>query len=360
MKIIIIGSGWFGNYLAYKISQKFEVKIFEKNNDIMQEAAKWNQRRLHMGFHYPRSYDTIYQTVEGYSLFKNEFPFFSNKIQNNLYGVAESSLVSSDSYINIYKKLKIPFDILSKNDKKKFGLKNIDAVIRVNEEEINYYAAYNFFKKVNQKITTLNCKVNEINLSKNIISTDLGIYHFDFLINTSYIDNNIKVDQNYNEIPLKYEICAVPIYKNMSSSSIYNSFSYTVMDGDFCSLYQFDQELFSLTSVQHTPLIRMDKRDFQEFMKLDMKSRAELSESVFIKNGSQDIFEKILYNYISADKLSIKFIANNLVTKVKYHDDDNDRRDTKISFNNRYIIVYPGKIDSIHSSYGHISKYIIS
>ena len=59
MRIAIIGAGFYGTYIAYKLSEqkKYEVSIFEKNKNICCAASN-NQYRLHTGFHYPRSIDT--------------------------------------------------------------------------------------------------------------------------------------------------------------------------------------------------------------------------------------------------------------------------------------------------------------
>ena len=59
-KIAIIGAGWFGCYIGYElIKSGYDIKIFEKEKNIFLGASGFNQNRLHLGFHYPRSYKTI-------------------------------------------------------------------------------------------------------------------------------------------------------------------------------------------------------------------------------------------------------------------------------------------------------------
>ena len=58
MKFLIIGAGFFGLSIAIKIKEKYpnsEVKIFEKEKDILMGASGKNQFRCHLGFHYPRA-----------------------------------------------------------------------------------------------------------------------------------------------------------------------------------------------------------------------------------------------------------------------------------------------------------------
>ncbi len=58
-KIAVVGAGIFGITTALKLSEKHEVDLYEANSDIMQAASAINQFRLHRGYHYPRSPQTI-------------------------------------------------------------------------------------------------------------------------------------------------------------------------------------------------------------------------------------------------------------------------------------------------------------
>ena len=86
-KIAIIGAGWFGCHIASEIIKlnKFDVQIFEKNNEIFEEASTNNQNRLHLGFHYPRSKETRTQSKKGFKKFLGIYPFLCSKVKNNIY-----------------------------------------------------------------------------------------------------------------------------------------------------------------------------------------------------------------------------------------------------------------------------------
>ena len=68
MKVAIVGAGFYGTYIGYKLSKinNLKVDLFEKNKNICLEVAQNNQYRLHTGFHYPRSINTINQTIKGF------------------------------------------------------------------------------------------------------------------------------------------------------------------------------------------------------------------------------------------------------------------------------------------------------
>ena len=56
--IIIIGSGWYGLHILKYLKENFNylnIILLEKNNDIFQNSSNYNQNRLHLGYHYPRS-----------------------------------------------------------------------------------------------------------------------------------------------------------------------------------------------------------------------------------------------------------------------------------------------------------------
>ena len=102
--ICIIGGGFYGCYIAKRIKENFKninIEIYEKNTDLITEAGKNNQYRLHLGFHYPRSLETIKQTQEGSKIFINEFKNFVSKPKKNIYLIHKKSLVSFKRYKKI-------------------------------------------------------------------------------------------------------------------------------------------------------------------------------------------------------------------------------------------------------------------
>ena len=60
-KIIIIGTGWYGLHIFLfikKYYKNFKLIIVEENNEIFNNSSNFNQNRLHIGYHYPRSHRT--------------------------------------------------------------------------------------------------------------------------------------------------------------------------------------------------------------------------------------------------------------------------------------------------------------
>ena len=59
MKIVVIGGGWYGMhiYRVLKKCDKVDLLVLEKNT-LFEGSSLNNQNRLHLGYHYPRSFKT--------------------------------------------------------------------------------------------------------------------------------------------------------------------------------------------------------------------------------------------------------------------------------------------------------------
>jgi hypothetical protein len=75
MKIAVVGGGIFGITAAWFLAKdNFSVDLYEKEDDIFKAASGINQYRLHRGYHYPRSKETILTCLHGEKEFKEVYP----------------------------------------------------------------------------------------------------------------------------------------------------------------------------------------------------------------------------------------------------------------------------------------------
>ena len=75
MKVAFVGGGFYGIMASLEAAKKNHIKdlaIFEKKESLMQAAGKYNQARLHLGFHYPRSEEAIFQSKSGFNLYQKK------------------------------------------------------------------------------------------------------------------------------------------------------------------------------------------------------------------------------------------------------------------------------------------------
>jgi len=74
-KVAVIGGGLFGSVASCHLSRNgYEVHLFEKNESLLSGTTARNTNRLHLGFHYPRDWETASQSLQAASKFIEEFP----------------------------------------------------------------------------------------------------------------------------------------------------------------------------------------------------------------------------------------------------------------------------------------------
>lgn len=322
--IIIIGSGWYGLYSALLLQDKYNVIILEKNSEIFENSSNYNQNRLHLGYHYPRSYKTRQICLNNYNKFINKFRNMVDFIDNNYYCISKESLIDFETYKQIFNDPVYKHTFVKNN-----FIKNIDGdIINTQEKIINSVKAKEYFKKnikCEIKYNYLVLDIKQIN-NKVIINNDLTC---DILINCTYNQLNLS-KKNYI-----YENTISFIYERINFKDEYDSI--TIMDGDFFSLFPRDIEkkLYSLTHVKHTPFMKED-----EYLKL--KNNVDDSEILNINKWMVQDVLKYLPNFNNEYKLITHFISY----KCKLIS-NNDTRECVIEQDNNVISVNCGKIIGI-------------
>lgn len=67
------------------------VCLYERDTRIFNGASGWNQYRLHDGYHYPRSEETMQQLNKCTPIFINRYPQLIRKLQRNIYAIAQGT-----------------------------------------------------------------------------------------------------------------------------------------------------------------------------------------------------------------------------------------------------------------------------
>ena len=327
--IIIAGAGWYGLHVAYKYQYKYNIIILEKNPEIFMESSYKNQNRLHLGFHYPRSYKTRKMCKNGYDLFLKDYMEITDEIDKNYYCISNESLLDYETYIHIFQQEEYNFDIVENN----INLKNINGnLIKVNEMLINHIRAKKFFYD-NLKNVKIICNYNVSNVCQD-----------DFFV---YIDNKFKcdlfLDCTYGKLNINnttnnylYEITVSHVYKKIKE---YDVDCITIMDGKLPSLFirEKDKNLYSLTHVEYTPLFMSHNKN--EIMQYEpQKERIEIS-----KLQMEMEIKKYIHNF---DEI---FIYDSFYIGYKIKKNDNtDSRTCNITKNGNIVSVNCGKITGIY------------
>lgn len=325
-KIAVIGAGWYGCHIAKTlIERQHNVTIFESGNSIFSGASKRNQNRLHLGFHYPRDYATRSQSMDGYKWFRERYAHLIQPVHNNYYAIARNgSHIDYHTYLQIMQatglSYEIPIDPLVE-------LVDVEGLIQVDEMLINNELAKNFFwNELNDHIF-LN---SMIDLSDRSILDNMRS-EFNYVIDCTWQTANRLSCYN-----VYYEPCVYFYYKNRRL----HDFALTVMDGPFVSLYPYSKDIYTLTSVEHTPIGQFENYDIAKEAIFNIQN----SSAIELKKVK---FEEAIKRWYPAFDSHFEYVAPEFSMKTKIQS-STDFRGTLVHSESRLISIFSGKIDTIN------------
>ena len=338
MKIIIIGAGWYGlhSYIFLKSNLKdCDIKILEKDKIFFNNSSNFNQNRLHLGYHYPRSYKTRKLCLNGYKKFINKYREVIDFIDFNYYLIANNSFIDYDTYMSIFSDNHYHHNII-----KNTTFTNIDGnIINTKEKIINSNKVKKLFKKkFNKNDLTLGYEVKKISRNDNkiVINDDLEC---DLLIDCTYNQLNLS-KKKYT-----YELTISLLYDRTNFDEHFESI--TVMDGPFFSLFPRDisKKTYTLTHVTYTPLIKSNKiEDIEKYV-------LQKDTVINIKNKMEETVLNIYPNF--KKNFCYKSYFTSYKCKVNC---TNDSRECIIEENNNIINVNCGKIIGIFEFEEYLKK----
>jgi glycine/D-amino acid oxidase-like deaminating enzyme len=96
--VIVVGGGLFGLTAALRLAPRYRTLVLEEQADVLLGASYVNQNRLHSGFHYPRSLETAYESIDAYEAFEARFGAALRPHENYYAVVADGSETSPSEY----------------------------------------------------------------------------------------------------------------------------------------------------------------------------------------------------------------------------------------------------------------------
>ena len=336
IRIAILGAGWFGCFIGTELKKRgYQFDIYEKNSKIFSNASGNNQNRLHLGFHYPRSYKTREMSQIGFYKFKKNLPNFSNKINNNIYAIANDNrnLTSFKKFISAMNSSNLNFKII---DVKKTSLKKISHAIKCDEEIINQDKAITFFKKNLKKNLHFNKNVKKI--KKNGKKFLINRIEYDFVINCTWQQSFAS-----KKLKLIYENCLIPLYE----LKVKKHPAYTIIDGPFFTFYPWKKKHFGLYSVKYS---RVNKsKSINKILKLN--KNLSLKNKNSIKRKIENQFSKFYPEFKKKFKFE-RYLTS--IRTILYN--KNDARVCLVENNNNFINILSGKIDHIFYAASEVTK----
>jgi hypothetical protein len=130
-RVAVAGAGLFGCTAALELSAAgYQVDLYERHDDIIQEASAINQYRVHRGYHYPRSDDTVNECLNALPIFMKSYGLavMRDEVKESFYAIAsKNSKVSATEYLNFLNRHQLEYEIVE-------NLPNTDLTVRVRED----------------------------------------------------------------------------------------------------------------------------------------------------------------------------------------------------------------------------------
>jgi len=346
MKIAVIGGGIFGITTAITLAQSNSVELFEKNNEILQAASGSNQYRVHRGYHYPRSKDTVLGIIKSENSFQNLFAEAIITNYEHYYCIAKQhSLTSPQQFLDFCNEFGLTF---TKSEISCVNNDSIELCLKVKESLYDPQKlreiSWKKLKKNNVKVN-LNTKVND-ELFKN----------FDWVIICTYSNLNSLI-QNHPELQKQYqfELCEKPVVKLPES---FKNKSIVVMDGPFMCIDPLaNTNLHLLCNVVN----EIHQTNIGLFPKIDEKY-LPLLDSGIIKNPTITNYDKFIQSSIpffpeieSAEHIGSLFTVRAVPPRVE----DTDARPTQVTqIDENTITIFSGKITTCVEAANEVKKII--
>lgn len=255
---VIIGAGLYGMYSALKCGQAGQkVLVIECDSAPFKRATYINQARVHMGYHYPRSYSTAIKSAHYFERFCEDYGFCILTEFDQVYATsANFSWTNADAFRKFCKDADIRCDDVAPT--KYFNPGMCDGAYLTTEytydaqilkrwflEQISKYSSieilYNHrVEKIVRNTATWTIKAGDVNAET------------PYILNATYAGvNEIHQMIGVEPFKIKYELCEI-ILCNVSDN--FKDTGITVMDGPFFSIMPFGKTGYhSLTSVAFTP-----------------------------------------------------------------------------------------------------------
>ena len=255
---IIFGAGLYGLYAAQKCGTAGQrVLVLERDPGPFMRATYINQARVHMGYHYPRSYSTAIKSAHYFQRFCQDYGFCLHTEFDQIYATsAHFSWTNAAEFRRFCAAAGIRCDDVAPT--KYFNPGLCDGAFLTTEYTYDAQVLKHWFLEqlaaLPQVTVLYNHRPEQIRKAGSVWQVKAGDITAEapYLLNAAYAGvNDVHALLELPPFKIKYEKCEIilcTVDERLKGTGI------TVMDGPFFSLMPFGQTgLHSLTSVTFTP-----------------------------------------------------------------------------------------------------------
>ena len=329
----VIGGGIFGCTIAIELARAgYTVTLFERAGDIMTAASGINQYRMHRGYHYPRSPETIRSSKATTPLFEEEYSDAIIRNNTHYYAIAkEGSKITGEQFLHVLKEEGLPYTVVTPPH---INAAVVDVVVEVEEHLYDPALLYELITKRLQELRI------EVKRNTEVDVDDLDDYDFVVVATYANLNGSLKgrVDKHHD---YQFEVCekiVVEIPDELKGTST------VVMDGPFMCFDPLGSTGYAVMGhVEHA----IHERSFGSAAAIPSDIKPLLNKGI-IKNPPVTNFPKFIAESVkfmpalmNARHVGSMFTIRTVLPKV----DATDERPTIIeSLDHRVFTVYSGKI----------------
>lgn len=255
---IILGAGLYGLYAAQKCGAAGQrVLVLEKDPGPFMRATYINQARVHMGYHYPRSYSTAIKSARYFERFCRDYEFCLLQEFDQVYATsAHFSWTSAGEFRRFCAAAGIRCDDVA--PAKYFQPGQCDGAFLTTEYTYDAKVLKEHFlrelaalPKVEVRYSRRPEKIERVGGAWRVTAGETCA-EAPFLLNATYAGvNEVHAMLGFEPFKIKYELCEIIL---CTVSEALQGTGITVMDGPFFSIMPFGKTGYhSLTSVTFTP-----------------------------------------------------------------------------------------------------------
>ncbi len=255
---IIIGAGIYGLYAALRCGATGQqVLVLERDDAPFKRATYINQARVHMGYHYPRSFSTAIKSAHYFDRFCKDFGFCNLTEFDQIYATSTHfSWTNAQEFRTFCAAAGIRCDDIAPSKFFNSGL--CDGAFVTTEYTYDAQILKKWFLEQLEKLSNVKIKysqtIEKIEKLEDrwLVTTNGEKAETPFILNATYAGvNDIHAMLGYEPFKIKYELCEIILCK---VSDNLRNVGLTVMDGPFFSIMPFGKTGYhSLTSVTFTP-----------------------------------------------------------------------------------------------------------
>ena len=255
---LIIGSGLYGLYAALRCGEAGRrVLVLECDSAPFKRATYINQARVHMGYHYPRSFSTAIKSAHYFERFCRDYGFCNLVDFDQVYATSASfSWTNAREFLDFCRAAEIRCDAIATERFFQSGV--CDGAFLTTEYTYDAQILKQWFLEQLSGLPNVellfNRRMTAIQQAGDLWRVQAGDLTVEtpFLLNATYAGvNEIHQMLGFEPFKIKYELCEIilcTVSENLRNTGI------TVMDGPFFSIMPFGKTGYhSLTSVTFTP-----------------------------------------------------------------------------------------------------------